>query len=246
MASDIKKPLGITVIRKRDSLSILGPLSVKDIFGIGKKTYPLLIQNNIFTISDFFEEENKDLIISLIGNNSYQYVIDHVLGNSSNVVEPNRYAKSESISTSVTFDNHLSNSAQLLLELRRQTRELVSKIVNKDVMTKTITITLRNSEFKTLNRSKSIKYTDDFYDLFEVVSDLFEANYNEGESIRLVGVSFSNLKNKEEVLKEDYNLFTYQSFIERQERVKATLNDIKQRYGNDSIGFGFKDEKKDV
>ncbi|MCR5786642.1 MAG: hypothetical protein K6G28_03000 [Acholeplasmatales bacterium] len=246
MASDMKKPLGLTVIRKRDSLSILGNLSVKTIFGIGKKTYPLLISNGIETISDFFDEENKDLIISLIGQNSYDYVINHVNGNSSNVVEPNRYAQSESISTSNTFDNHLSNSAEILLELRRQTRELISRIVNKDLMTKTVTVTIRNSEFKTLNRSKSIKYTDDFYDIFEVVTDLFESNYNEGDSIRLVGVGLANLKSKEEVLKEDYNLFTYQSFIEREERMKMTLKNLQDKFGINSITLGVKEDEKKV
>ena len=50
MASDLKKPLGVSVVRKRDVKDILYPLSVKEIYGIGKKTYPRLIENNIKTI----------------------------------------------------------------------------------------------------------------------------------------------------------------------------------------------------
>ena len=63
MASDIKKPLGITVIRKKDVKDILYPLSVKEIFGIGKKTYPKLINGGINTIAEFMMPENKDRII---------------------------------------------------------------------------------------------------------------------------------------------------------------------------------------
>ena len=54
MGSDYKKPLGITVIRKRDAKEILSPLPVKDIYGIGKKTYPLLMEKGILTIGDFY------------------------------------------------------------------------------------------------------------------------------------------------------------------------------------------------
>ncbi len=71
MASDMKKPLGLTVLRKREIKEKLYPLSVKDIFGIGKKTYPKLIDAGINTIEDFMNPENEELIIKLIGNNSY-------------------------------------------------------------------------------------------------------------------------------------------------------------------------------
>ena len=105
MASDMQKPLGLVVLRKRDVKEKLYPLSVKDIFGIGKKTYPLLIENGIETIGDFMDLENKDLIISLIGINSYNYVVSHVQGNSSNVVDKDRYSDTQSISTSSTLRN---------------------------------------------------------------------------------------------------------------------------------------------
>lgn len=67
MASDLKKPLGVTVLRKRDVKQLLYPLSVQEIFGIGKQTYPLLIQHQIKTIADFMNPDYKDKIINLIG-----------------------------------------------------------------------------------------------------------------------------------------------------------------------------------
>ena len=84
MASDMKKPLGLVVIRKRDAYDILKDLSVADIFGIGKKTYPILIEIGIRTISDFLDPTNKVKILTLVGQNTYDYVITHLQGNSSN------------------------------------------------------------------------------------------------------------------------------------------------------------------
>jgi len=243
MASDMKKPLGITVIRKRDSIEKLGNLSVSDIFGIGKKTYPLLIQNGITKIKDFFDKQNEDLIVSLIGKNSFDYVISHVSGNSSNEVVENRYSKSESISTSVTFDNHIANLEALLFELRTLTRELIQRLVKYDYMTKTVSITLRDESFKTITRSKTINYTNDFYDLYNTASQLVEDNYD-GKTIRLIGVGFSNLKLKKEVLKEEYNLFTFESFLEKEEHVKKMLQELQDKYGKDTISLGIKNKKE--
>ena len=240
MASDMKKPLGLVVIRKRDAYDMLKDLSVADIYGIGKKTYPILIENGIRTISDFLDPTNKVKILTLVGQNTYDYVITHLQGNSSNVVMPNRYAKNESISTMTTFDSHISNESEILFELRCLTRELISRLNKANMMTKTISITLRDESFKTMTRSKTIKYTDDFYDIFDTVSNLLDTYYEEGTVLRLVGVGFSNLKDKKEALAEEYNLFTFESFIEREEKVKEMLKELQDKYGTDAIHIGIK------
>lgn len=178
MASDMKKPLGITVLRKREVKELLYPLSVKEIFGIGKKTYPTLINNGIETIGDFMDEKNKELVINLVGVNSYNYVVSHVLGNSSNIVDPNRYSNSESISTSVTYDRIIEGETEVLYEMRKLTREVINRINEKNYCGKTITITLRNTDFKTITRSKTVDdYLYEYNDIFEIVTELVETNY---------------------------------------------------------------------
>lgn len=237
MASDMKKPLGLVVLRKRDKEEKLYPLSVSEIYGIGKKTWPLLIENDIKTIGDFFVSSNKEKIISLIGENSYNYVITAVNGNSSNVVDPNRYAQNESLSLSQSYDTYLISETDILMELRRMTKELIEKIKDKNLMTKTVTITLRNQDFKTFTRSKSINYSDDFYDIFDIVCDLIEENYK-GEQIRLCGVGFSNLKDKNEVMALEWNLFTYETVLEKEEHVKRLIKEFQDKYGKQVIDFG--------
>lgn len=240
MASDMKKPLGITTIRKRDKESILYPLSVKEIFGIGKKTYPKLIENGIKTIKDFENKDNYDKIISLVGNNTYTYVINAINGRTSNKIEPDRYSKSESISESQTYDSPLVNEDDILKELKKMTRNLLDKIISKNLMTKTISITLRNKAFKTITRSKTIEYTTDFLDIYNVVCDLFEDNYAH-EALRLVGVGLSNLKDKKEVLMEEYNLFTYEEILKKENKLEKLVSKLKEEFG-DSINLGIKKE----
>lgn len=237
MASDMQKPLGLVVMHKRDKEEKLYPLSVSTIYGVGKKTWPRLIENGINTIKDFLEKENYNKVISLVGENTYQYVYNAVNGLTSNEVMPNRYAKNESISTSQTYDNYLISETDILMELRKMTKNLISRITAKSILTKTVTITLRNKDFHTFSRSKAIEYTDNFYDIFEVACDLIEENYK-GEEIRLIGIGFSNLKDKSEVMKEEYNLFTYESFIERENHLKDIVTSFQEKYGKNFITIG--------
>lgn len=240
MASDMKKPLGLVVLRKRDKEKMLYPLKVSEIFGLGKKRYPLLFANNINTIADFENPRNKNLIIELLGEGTYNYVVDAINGKTSNEVKPKRYAKNESISSMQTYDNYLISSIDILDEMHKMTKDLVKRMVSEVLMTKTISITLRNRDFKTITRSKTIDYTDDFFYIFDIVTNLVEANFVEGEEIRLIGIGFSNLKTKDEVLKEEYNLFTYEKFLAREDNLKRLVDSFKERFGDNLITLGVK------
>lgn len=230
MASDIKKPLGVTVLRKRDVKEILYPLSVKEIYGIGKKTYPRLIENNINTISDFMNVNNKELIISLIGIRQYEHSYNCILGNSSNIVDPNRYSESSSISTSATYDVLKTSEAEILYELRRMTREVIAKMNSDSYYTKTIAITLRDNDFNTITRRKTIdEYTNDFYTIFDLVAELVEENI-EDKGYRLLGMGVMNLVHENEIPKE-YNLFTIEDIDVKEETIDRLISEFQSKYG---------------
>lgn len=241
MGSDIKKPLGVTVIRKSDVKNILGPLSVKEIFGIGKKTYPILIENKINTINDFLDINNKELIINLIGEQQYNYVINALMGKSSNIVETEKQDP-KSVSTMVTFDVFKNNLSDLLLVLRKLVRELVLKLKEDKFVTKTIVLTLRDSDFKTISRRVTLNdYTDDYYELLSYSTELLEEYFDEEKEYRLIGIGFSNLESISNI-KNEYNLFTHLSIDEKEEEVNKLLKSINDKYGNDTICF-LKDKK---
>lgn len=241
MASDLKKPLGITVLRKRDVQTILYPLSVSDIFGIGKKTYPILINNNIKKISDFMNLENRNKILDLIGTTSYHNTYESILGNSTNIVDPNRRSESESISTSQTFDRIIQSQIEVLYELRKMTLELMNKLRKRKYYTKTITIILRNVDFKTITRSKSINYTDDFDEIYDTIVDLVEEHYKD-EPLRLLGVGLSNLK-EYHTLPKEYNLFTIPNVEEKQVTISKLIKEYQNKYGEKAL---FQEKKKNL
>ncbi len=242
MASDIKKPLGVTVLRKRDVSNILYPLSVKDIFGIGKKTYPKLIDNGIETIGDFMNPINKDKIIYLVGENTFYYAYNHILGNSSNKVIPDRYSESNSISTSITFDVFKTTIDEVIYEERRLTRELHNKLIKDKYMTRGVAITLRDGNFQTITRRITLEdYSDDFYELFEAVVELVEENFNPEKQYRLVGVGFLGLVDKGSLPKE-YNLFTLTDINEKEDSINSLIKEMQRKYGEKAL-FRKRNEK---
>ena len=238
MASDMKKPLGLVVINKENSIDILKDLPVSDIFGIGKKTYPILIDNGIQTIKDFIDLKNKEKIIGLVGQRTYEYVINSVNGNSRNQLINNKYDKSESLSRSVTFNVYLETIEELDRELKRLVGEVVLNMEKHKYIAKGVTVILRDENFKTKSFSKMIKYTFDYDALYEEAYELLEQNYK-GNKIRLLGFGVYGLKDKN-LQKEEYNLFTYEKYIEKEEKIRKTLEQLQNKFGKNSIAKGVK------
>ena len=79
MASDMKKPMGITVLRIRDVEEKMWPLPIGDLRGIGNKTVPLLKELNIHTIGDLAKYKDKDELKHIFGNH-LEDVIDRCYG----------------------------------------------------------------------------------------------------------------------------------------------------------------------
>src|SRR5690625_4754744 len=67
-ASDMKKPLGITVLRKRDLPYKLWPLPIEKMYGVGKQTAKKLKKINIHTIGDLAKSDTYTLA-QLLGIN---------------------------------------------------------------------------------------------------------------------------------------------------------------------------------
>ena len=218
MASDMQKPLGITVLRKKDIVNKLFPLPISDCFGIGKKTYPRLEQLGILTIGDFTKKEHRERILSIMSEQSYSSYLEHILGHSSDVIDPKRYAIPKSISNETTLNYSMDNSDAIFKIIEEILEHTHERLTNEELVAKTVGIRLRDENFETINRSYTFKEHTDVYETFyDAIEMLFEENYH-GEALRLVGVFMGSVVQKKD-LKIDYNLFTYQEFSKREEAI---------------------------
>lgn len=207
-ASDLKKPLGITVLRKRDIKRILYPLNVNQIHGIGKKTSARLHEINIQTVKDFMNPKHRAIIIKTIGENGYLSHYADLSGTSSDYVDTKKHEIPQSISQETTLTNYIDHIDVVKQELDILFSECYKRLIDEDLMTKSVFIKFRTDTFQTTTKTRSIhEETNDINLLEQIYDDLFYAFY-QGETLRLLGVGFGNIIHKRD-FKQDRNLFNY-------------------------------------
>ena len=239
MASDMKKPLGITVLRKRDVEKVLYPMPIGKVYGIGTKTASLLEEINIHTVADFVSKDNKDKILEIMTINSYDSFIDRIYGNSSDYVDPNLYAVPKSISNEETLSSNVSEVEILQEHLTELIKTTVDRLHNEEMVARTIFIKLRYSNFRTITRSKTIDIpTDDIFVISEIAEQLFLTNF-ENRPVRLIGIGLSQLIFKKD-LKDEINLFNYNKLTERDLKITSTIKEINELIKDEVITLGVK------
>lgn len=208
MASDFKKPLGITILRKREIKKMLYPLDIGKIHGIGKKTSAKLQEINIKTVKDFMDLNNKEKIIEAIGNNSYLSYKADLTGNSSSLVDPEKYLIPKSVSSETTLTNYIDHVDIVKQELDILFNECYKRLIDEDLLTKSVFIKFRTDQFKTMTKTKSlVEETNDINILENAYDELFYEFY-QGETLRLLGVGFANIVHKKD-FQVIRNLFNY-------------------------------------
>ena len=238
MASDILKPLGITVLRKRDIEKILWPLPIEDMFGIGKKTYPNLKLIGINTIGDLVNYKDEKKLKLVLGNRVKEF-IDKAKGFDDRAVDPNRYVEFKSIGNSQTYSTDINDYQETLIKFVSLSKKVVGRLKADESVAKTINIQIRYNDFSQINRSNTLEfYTDNFFEIYQVVEELFDANQSD-LPIRLLGVSVSNLKPNSSNFRQ-INIFTADKTSSKEEKVIHILDNINETYGSKIIKKGIK------
>lgn len=195
MGSDYKKPMGITIIRKKDIKKILYPLPIEDFFGIGKKTCPKLKELGINTIGDFALNDSYE--VKKVMGKFYLVAKEWINGEGDDHVDENPFdPKSISSTNTFLFDTNDYEEISKMLEIKA--KEVSLDAIKNNKVGKTITLILKDSSFKSITRSITIdKPTNSFLDIYTNVMNLFDKFFN-NQLIRLAGVGLSHLMDKED------------------------------------------------
>lgn len=197
MASDMKKPMGITIITNRNFKEKLWHLSVGEMFGIGKKTVPKLQKLGIYTIGDLAKYENYEKIRTIFQKNTF---VIYQRANGKDFSKIN-YQKNElkSVGNSITFEKDSSDEEFIKSVFHSLSQEVSSRAKKRDLVSNSISITLKYSREKSKTKQTIIdQYTNDSDIIYATALLLFESTYN-GENLRLVGVSLNNVIHQHDI-----------------------------------------------
>ncbi|WP_350022284.1 DNA polymerase IV [Turicibacter sanguinis] len=237
MASDMKKPNGITVLRKRDLQTMLWPMSIEEMFGIGKASAPKLRQFGIHKIGDLTTIEDVEKFQQLFGKHALKWIED-AKGEDKTPINPNKYEELSSIGHSTTFPKDYSFEIELKQQAKLMCQKTANRLKQHGVYAKTVSLQIKEANFRQSSRSKTLTIPVQTVDeLYAVIEELFDEHW-EGEPLRLIGVTTSNLVKTKKVT-EQLNLFNYQNFAE-EEKLNQLLQKIKTKHGESSIFKGIK------
>lgn len=227
MGSDLKKPNGITIIRKRDIPNMLYGLSVDKMFGIGRKTAPRLKSVGIKTIGDLAKaiDSDNEEVKAVLGK--YYYVnADWLKGNGDDVVLEEADA-AKSIGNSTTFPHDTSDFEEIKLFFEILCKEVSDRAKKEGKLGSTIQIVMKDTFFKTRNKSLTFSPpTNDFKVIFDKTIKLFDKNFD-GKPLRLVGITLQNLVDPHDVTIQ-MTFFDYQKH-EEDSTTKLLINELNRQ-----------------
>lgn len=192
IASDFKKPNGLTVVRTNEVLAFLSPLSIDRIYGIGPKTAKLLEDNGINTIPDLASAPTERLE-DIFGKKLAVY-----LHNASNGVdeEPviDRGGASQ-LSRMITLKHDTHELDEIIIELLPPLRDVHEKLVSKNLFFRNVSVIGILKDLSIHTRSKTLETpTNDYSVLEKEVRELLATLLREVGDLRRAGVRLSELQ----------------------------------------------------
>ena len=227
MASDMKKPYGLVVIRKKDSRKILSPLPIEAFFGIGKKTSPKLREIGINTIGDLIKRiDDEDPQIKNELGKFYYVIKDWIDGKGGDKVNTEPFDP-KSVGHSTTLFSDALSTEELEKPLKELSLEVSKDAQKSNKKGKTIQLVLKDNEFKVINRSKRLsELTNDVDTIYKTALELLKANYD-GRPIRLIGVTLQQLVNPKETYQQ-LSIFDNYEQIKEENQTRLLIGDLNR------------------
>jgi DNA polymerase-4 len=230
LASQRCKPNGILEIPDDRVLTFLHPLPVSALWGVGPKTNEALERLGLHTVGDIAQTPQQTLIRAL-GQAAGESLYELAWGRDDRDVIPEEPDKS--ISAAETFDRDIDDPAIVAKEILRMCERASSRMRERSLFAKTITLKIRFADFTTINRSKTLPLPiDTTHEIYEVAKALYDALSIERARIRLVGVSLDNLHT------DSHEQLVLGARESSWRELQGGIDAAKARFGSDSVRPG--------
>lgn len=189
MASEEKKPDGLTFVKPEETQAFLDPKPVRALHGVGPKTEERLQRLGLKTIADLRAQTREYLIkeFGKFGNDLYEMA----RGIDERPVVEEREVKS--IGRQTTFEEDTLNRGLILKTLIDLAREAYQELIAQKFLFKTVTVTIRYRGFDTHTHSHTFKEPTESFAKLKAHALKLALPRIGGRPVRLVGVRVSNL-----------------------------------------------------
>ncbi len=225
IASDFRKPHGVTVVAPGAEEAFLAPLPIRRLWGVGEVTGRELARLGIATIGDLARLPVEELRWRFGSHGEGLWRAARGIDESP--VTPEHEAKS--LSREETFAQDVRDPATLRRELLRLADAVALRLRRHNLQARTVGLKLRYEDFTTFTRQATLADpTDAGAVIYGQTLALFEAAWT-GRAVRLIGLSAENLSQPGRQLR----LFEQED--QRQVQLEAALDRIRARFGEEAI-----------
>ncbi|MFR8351399.1 MAG: DNA polymerase thumb domain-containing protein [Blautia obeum] len=229
MASDFEKPDKVHTLFPEEIPTKMWPLSVRDLLFLGKAFEKKLTEAGIRTIGDMAHVSESE-IQALLGNKAGHQLHQYALGIDESPVKA-KPEEAKGFSVETTFNDDIVSVEQVLPILLEQCDVVTTRMRRKGKKCTSVSVTFRTLDFKNKSHQTTLSNATDMTDeIFRNAKTLYRIL--KGEPLRLIGVALTNLTDESF---EQLSLFEDNEKKERHRKLDATMDEIRQKFGNDKI-----------
>lgn len=234
IASEIKKPMGITELWVKDIKEKLWPLRVTDLYGVGRQTGEKLNNMGILTIGDLaaYDQSVLTRVLGKLGAELQEYAN----GRDNSPISPHTPGEMKSIGRSSTLAEDVTDIETVRNLFLEMCEEVGFDARKHNKKAGTIQITIKYADFQSITRQVGIEPTYLTKEIYETGFALLQKNWNSFRPVRLVGISISsfdkgNRTKQLSLFEEDET----DSYSEKEEKLEKTLDVIRNRHGLSAV-----------
>ena len=192
IASDRKKPGGVTVVLPGAERLFLAPLDIRKLPGVGPRSEERLRRAGIETIGAI-AAISDEMLGTVLGGRVGVGLRDRARGIDPRELEPP--GEAISISYEETFPRDLEDRASLHDEIGAMSDRVAERLRRRGSAARTVTTKVRYADFSIRSRSRTLAaHSDDAAEIATVACELLDRALNDRPgALRLLGVGVSNL-----------------------------------------------------
>ena len=232
VASDFKKPDGLTLVPPGTETEFLWPMPVSRLWGVGPKTCEALTRAGLTTIGDVAQTQEVDLVRRLGALGSHIYRL--AWARDERPVIPNRDA--QSIGAEVTLEEDVTGQALILQYLRPNAARVARHLRREGLLAGSVRVKLKTHLFQILTRQSELQTpTDSERDLLRAAEGLLK-DFDLSVPMRLVGIAAFDLKPSGSHPLQ-VGLFEAAE-RDRHRQLDRTLDSLRERFGDVVVRWG--------
>ncbi|NTV89693.1 MAG: DNA polymerase IV [Clostridiales bacterium] len=234
MASEMKKPMGITELWEEDLPLKLWPLPAQAMYGIGKQSAALLSKIGVNTIGDI-AASNIDFLTKYLGKMGFEIYM-HANGRDDSEVSVHYGSEMKSIGHSTTLSEDVSDLKTAGIVLMDLADDIGMTARRNGKKGRTVHITIKYSDFRVITRQTTIPATYLTKDIIAAGLELLSANWDVKKPVRLLGISLSGFD--EAGAMSQVSMFDMSTLnckpkymSEKEEKLEKAMDAIRAKHG---------------